>query len=175
MITRRLQKQDLLQSKEIWQESFDDKPAFVDWYFRRRFRPEEGMGIFSGSMLLSNLHLAPYRVRLCGRTFPSAYLVGLATRKQYRRQGLAKELLTFALRSLRESGVFFTFLMPFQIPFYTHLGWDICVQHRFYHLQPEKGSRENLEAVERETSPEPAVLDRVYRSWSLNFNGCLLR
>ena len=183
MITRRLQKKDLLQSKELWQESFDDKPAFVDWYFRRRFRPEDGIGVFSGSLLLSHLHLAPYRIRLRGRTFLSAYLIGLATRKQYRRQGLAKKLLTFTLRFLRENGVFFTFLMPFQIPFYTHLGWDICVQHRLYRLPPEEDSPgktasrspEKPEKLEKETSPEPAVFDRIYRSWSLSLDGCLLR
>lgn len=183
MIARRLQEQDMRQAKEIWEESFDDKPAFVDWYFRRRFRPEEGLGIFSGSLLLSNLHLAPYRLRLRGRVFPSAYLIGLATREEYRRQGLAKELLTFALRTLREKGVFFTFLMPFAIPFYTHLGWGICGQHRIYRLPPEAkipgnktpGGLEKPERAKKETSPDPAVLDRIYRNWSLRLDGCLLR
>lgn len=183
MIARCLQKKDLLQAKEIWQECFDDMPAFVDWYFYRRFRPEEALGIFSGSLLLCNLHLVPYRIRLRGRTFPSAYLVGLATREQYRRQGLAKELLTFALRFLREKGIFFTFLMPFHIPFYTHLGWDICVRHRIYRLPPEAngpkksgpGGPEMPGKVEQDTSPKPAVFDRIYRRWSAELDGCLLR
>jgi predicted acetyltransferase len=136
VIIRCLQAQDMPQAREIWEEAFTDKPAFVDWYFHRRFQPEEGIGIFSGSRLLCNLHLMPYQLRLRGRVFPSAYLIGLATREEYRRQGLAKELLTFTLRSLRERGVFFTFLMPFAIPFYTHLGWGICGQHRIYRLPP---------------------------------------
>ena len=165
MITRRLQEQDMRQAREIWEESFNDKPAFIDWYFRRRFRPEEGIGIFSGSLLLCNLHLAPYRVRLRGRTFPSAYLIGLATREEYRRQGLAKELLTFTLRSLRKKGVFFTFLMPFAMSFYTRLGWGICGQHRIYRLSPaaifpekeSSGTPGKTERAGKESSPEPAV------------------
>lgn len=186
MIIRSLQQKDLPQAKEIWQECFDDLPAFVDWYFSRRFRPEEALGIFSGSRLLCNLHLVPYRLRLRGWTFPSAYLVGLATREAYRRQGLAKKLLTFTLRFLREKGIFFTFLMPFQIPFYTHLGWGICARHRLYRFPPETGGppqngpggQEMPGKVERETSPaspEPAVFDRIYRRWSAGLDGCLLR
>ena len=194
MITRYLQEQDLPQAREIWEEAFDDKPAFVDWYFRRRFRPGEGVGIFSGSLLLCDLHLAPYRIKLRGRTFPTAYLVGLATREEYRRQGLAKELLTFALRSLREKGVFFTFLMPFAIPFYTRLGWGVCGQHRIYRLAPgagipgeespgspgkpgraEKESPSEPTVAGKEDAPDPALLDRIYRNWSSHLDGWLLR
>jgi len=194
LITRYLQEQDLPQAREIWEEAFDDKPAFVDWYFRRRFRPGEGVGIFSGSLLLCDLHLAPYRIKLRGRTFPTAYLVGLATREEYRRQGLAKELLTFALRSLREKGVFFTFLMPFAIPFYTRLGWGVCGQHRIYRLAPgagipgeespgspgkpgraEKESPSEPTVAGKEDAPDPALLDRIYRNWSSHLDGWLLR
>src|SRR5690606_25657811 len=171
-----LQEQDLPQAREIWEEAFDDKPAFVDWYFRRRFRPGEGVGIFSGSLLLCNLHLVPYRIRLRGRSIPTAYLVGLATREEYRRQGLAKSLLTFALRSLREKGVFFTFLMPFAIPFYTRLGWGICGQHRIYLLPPGTkfpAEKDPGTVAVKDSAPDPAVLDRIYQTWSSHFDGCL--
>ena len=73
---RQLTPADLSQAREVWESSFNDQPAFLDWYFRDRFHPEEGLGVFAGDQgkdapLLSGLHLAPYYFRRRGRILPA--------------------------------------------------------------------------------------------------------
>lgn len=180
MVIRPLKEEELSQAREIWEECFDDKPAFVDWYFQNRFRPEEGLGVFistpGGPTLLADLHLAPYRLRLRKKTYHSAYLVGLATRPQCRRRGLAKKLLTYALRHLAEKKIYFTFLMPFDLNFYTRLGWGVISHHRL--CRPAfSGNNPKVDTgrIFQTKTPQIPEFIRLYSEWAAAFDGFPLR
>lgn len=134
MKIRPLNQADLIQARQLWEACFHDHPAFLDWYFQTRFQPEDGLGIFQGQRLLCDLHLAPRQIKIRNKIYPSAYLIALATDPAFRRLGLAKNLLTYALRHLAAHRRFFTFLLPFDTMFYTRLGWGIYADHRLYLL-----------------------------------------
>ena len=108
----------------------------MDWYFQTRFRPADGLGIFQDGQLVCDLHLSPRRIKIRQQSYPSAYLIALATAPAHRRLGLAKKLLTYALRHLVAKGIFFTFLLPFNTEFYTRLGWGEWADHHLYYLPP---------------------------------------
>jgi len=183
MEIRPLTARDMDQARRLWEECFDDHPSFLDWYFQFRFHPQDGLGLFVGRQLLSDLHLSPRKIKLRQQVFPTAYLIALATAPAFRRQGLAKNLLTFALRHLAAKRLFFTFLMPFNVEFYTRLGWGVCCQLRHFAL-PQAAPGIALE-IEKDISqasfqfrpvePDPQFLTMIYQRWSTQFDTALLR
>lgn len=136
MEIRPLKPHDMGQARTLWEVCFEDLPAFLDWYFQARFQPDDGLGIFLDGQLVCDLHLSPRMIKIRQQNYPSAYLIALATAPPYRQQGLAKTLLTYALRHLAAKGIYFTFLLPFNTKFYTRLGWGEWADHRLYYLPP---------------------------------------
>lgn len=197
MAIRTLHARELDTAKEIWLSCFDDQPAFVDWYFAHRVKPHEVMGYFQGATeqsLLADLHLAPYQIRLRNTVFPSAYLIALATRPAYRRRGIAKEILSYTLAHLAEKGVCFTILLPFDIKFYTRLGWGIISRHQTIQLKSSptdnRGDAARASSIPAKShngaeiqrfhrftkaAPEIPPLQTVYEKWAEHFAGFLLR
>ena len=90
MEIRPLTPHDMGQARALWEECFEDLPAFLDWYFQTRFRPADGLGIFQDGQLVCDLHLSPCRIKIRQQSYPSAYLIALATAPAHRRLGLAK-------------------------------------------------------------------------------------
>lgn len=179
---RQLTPADLSQAREVWESSFNDQPAFLDWYFRDRFHPEEGLGVFAEDQgkdapLLSGLHLAPYYFRRRGQILPTAYLIALATRSEYRRKGLATRLLKHALNHLAATGRCFTFLLPFNLEFYYRLGWGPLSALRSYRLLPQQAltGPASSGSVARTDSPRLTDLKRIFSSWSSQFDNYLQR
>ncbi|NLW55516.1 MAG: GNAT family N-acetyltransferase [Firmicutes bacterium] len=174
---------DMDQARRLWEECFDDHPSFLDWYFQFRFQPQDGLGVFSNRRLLSDLHLSPRKIKLRQQVFPSAYLIALATHPDFRRQGLAKKLLTFALRHLAANHLFFTFLMPFKVEFYTRLGWGVCCRHQHFTLPTAAsgttpGTEKNNSSVPfqyRPVEPDQQVLAMIYQRWITQFDTALVR
>lgn len=184
MVIRPLTEPDMDQARRLWEECFDDHPAFLDWYFQSRFQPQDGLGLFTDRRLLSDLHLAPRKIKIRKQVHPSAYLIALATTPDSRRQGLAKKLLLFALRHLAANHIFFTFLMPFNVEFYTRLGWSVCCRHQIYSFPPTEpghppkpGSSNYSPALFRfrQAAPDDQVLAMIYKRWSERFDTSLLR
>jgi predicted acetyltransferase len=199
MTIRTLQDQELSMAKEIWHTCFDDQPAFVDWYFANRIKPHEVMGYFPAKgdrSLLADLHMAPYQLRLRNKLFPCAYLIALATRPEYRGRGIAKELLRHTLTHLAERGVCFSILLPFDLGFYTRLGWGVISRHQTIQVKkfpaqntPERPLASPAPASSGQTLPggkriksfaktypeEIQQLQMIYEKWTERFDGNLLR
>ncbi len=163
------------QARCLWEECFEDSSAFLDWYFEHRFQAKDGLGLFSNGLLLSSLHLSPRKVRIRKHTYPSAYLIALATKPAFRNQGLAKKLLTYALRHLAANNIFFTFLMPFNLQFYTRLGWGIYCQHELYRIPflTIEDSHPNFSLFSAESDYH--LLEKIYNNWEKKFDGALIR
>ncbi len=166
---------EMSQVRCLWEECFEDSPAFLDWYFKYRFQAKDGLGLFSDGLLLSSLHLSPRKIRIRKYTYPSAYLIALATKPAFRKQGLAKKLLTYALRHLAANNIFFTFLMPFNLQFYTRLGWGIYCQHEFYQIPylTAEDPHPNLSLIS--SISDYHLLEKIYNKWEKKFNGALIR
>lgn len=183
MEIRPLTRNDMDQARALWETCFEDIPAFLDWYFQIRFQPEDGLGVFLDGRLVCDLHLAPREIKLRNQTYSSAYLIALATAPAFRRQGLAKKLLTYALRHLAAKGIGFTFLLPFNTEFYTRLGWGEWADHRLYHLptayrrrcHPDPTATSNSPWRFRQVKPEQTLLAEIYEHSFANFDGGLYR
>lgn len=94
--------------KALWQEAFGDGDDFIDSFLIRHYSRRRMLCTQRDGRLASMLHLIPFESEL-GRT---TYVYGVATAEQFRRQGLAADLLREAVRTCRERGDDALMLIP---------------------------------------------------------------
>ncbi len=103
--------------RPLWEEVFaEDSKAFTDYYFANKAERNLVMTRKEGEQIVSMLHLTPY---MTGRMESVCYIVGVATKEAYRRQGLMADMMKEALQFMKAEGQPFTFLMPANPAYYT--------------------------------------------------------
>lgn len=120
MKLRRLDPAEHGKTRRLWEEVFsDDTKAFLDYYYYIKTRDNAIYVIEEDGEICSMLQLNPYTVRVEGQEFPSAYIIAVATRKEYRSRGYMGALLRTSLKEMYSRGIPFTFLMPAAEAIYT--------------------------------------------------------
>ncbi|ROR26284.1 putative acetyltransferase [Mobilisporobacter senegalensis] len=99
-------------SYDLWKLCFGDTREYMDNYFAWRLKENQILSLYSDEAMTSMIHLNPYPLILSGKEIQTNYIVGVATRPEYRKQGLMRKLLTKALEDMYEEGHEFTWLMP---------------------------------------------------------------
>lgn len=126
--------------RALWEQVFNDSPAFVDLYFERRFSEERTFYAERGGRVVCAMQSLPYTFNYLGKTLPVGYVSGLATLPAFRRQGLASYVLRQSHDSLRREGAAFSFLIPADdhaARFYRNHGYTPCFRKPvFPHLPP---------------------------------------
>lgn len=140
---RPAQAADIPELKRLWRASFaeDAQGPFVDWYFRRRFQPENCWLLAENgpnnpdSNIVAMCHAPLTEMQLAdGDRLPIPYIQGVATAAEYRRQGLCRRLLAGVEAELARRGHSFCLLKPFDPAFYQPLGYQFCTYLRRYEL-----------------------------------------
>jgi len=103
----------------LWQACFHDTKAFADYYFERIFKHNRVMTLKESDVIVSMLHLNPYRIYLDGKVVNSEYIVGVATEKSHRCKGYMRLLLIMAMKELYKEKKPFVYLMPARESIYT--------------------------------------------------------
>jgi len=103
----------------LWQDCFGDSKEYTDFYFKWKVKDNRILTIYKGETLCSMLHLNPYLLSVRGKEVSANYIVGVATKKEERRQGLMKILLEKALHQMYLEKMPFTYLMPAAEAIYT--------------------------------------------------------
>jgi predicted acetyltransferase len=104
---------------DLWQECFGDSREYTDFYFKWKVKDNRILTIYKKETLCSMLHLNPYLISVRERQVPANYIVGVATKKEERRQGLMRILLEKALHRMYLEKMPFTYLMPAAEAIYT--------------------------------------------------------
>jgi predicted acetyltransferase len=103
----------------MYQEIFEDPEPFADYYFQMIYPKNQVLEIKNEEELAAMLHLNPYTLVWGKKEFAASYIVAVATRACYRRQGKMAELLQRAFSDLSASGQLFTYLIPANEAYYT--------------------------------------------------------
>jgi len=103
----------------LWQDCFGDSKEYTDFYFKWKVKDNRILTIYKKETLSSMLHLNPYLLSVRGEQVPANYIVGVATKKEERRQGLMKILLEKAFHQMYQEKMPFTYLMPAAEAIYT--------------------------------------------------------
>ena len=86
MIIRKLEQSEHIATRKLWEEIFpEDTKAFLDYYYYIKAAKNQIYVVEEDGRICSMLQLNPYRIRLEDKSFPSEYIVAVATKKEYRR------------------------------------------------------------------------------------------
>ena len=126
--------------RALWEQVFNDSPAFVDLYFKRRFSEELTFYAERRGRVVCAMQSLPYTFNYLGKTLPVGYVSGLATLPAFRRQGLASHVLRQSHDALRHEGAAFSFLIPANretARFYAAHGYRFCFRKPLFTRLPQ--------------------------------------
>ena len=102
-----------LKTRELYEENFDigDKD-FVDYYYQTIIKRNEVAVMEDNGNIISMVHLNPYEYNICGDIKTIHYLVGIATKEEYRNKGYISKTLNLVIDYLNDLKEPFCFLVP---------------------------------------------------------------
>lgn len=106
---------DMERLKAIWKLCFGDGDSFIDFYFARRFQPEQVAVYLADQVITAMLTMIPIRyVNGLGeqKTRQGAMLYAIATHPDFQRRGIASELMEWALAYLGSQQIELCVLVP---------------------------------------------------------------
>lgn len=151
-------------ARRIWDICFpEDAGEYAEYYFSRRTAAENVVGAFEEGELAACLHVIPQRITVRGRSLPIGMIAGVGTLPEFRRRGLAGEMLAAAKELLRKRGAYGAMLQPVNTAYYTSSGFVPYSVKDIYIVKGGGGSfRESAGAAE--------LLD-IYRYYASDFDG----
>lgn len=168
MTIRLLTPEDKAQTKALWQSSFDDPPAFVDWFFENRYLPEWSVGVFDGEALISAIHGMPMALSSGDGSFHALMTSGVATVPRERGKGHMYDAMRFLQAEAEQRGVHALFNHPQRPGAYAHLRFRPSTYTKYW-----QGKGEYRPGNIAPFSEEKAF--QVYSSISQRYAGFALR
>lgn len=114
----------LIKVKKLWNDIFNDTVQFEEYYFEYKCRDNEILCGYIDDELVSMVHLNPYLYETINKVSKVHYIVGVAVVEKYRKMGIMKKMLNYAIKHLEELNEIFTFLMPEKEEYYSSLGFE---------------------------------------------------
>ena len=117
------------ETRHLWERSFADPRAFIDLYFREKYRKERNEVILRDGRVVSALQKLPYPMTYGGRMLSASYISGACTDEHYRKRGLMGELLNQTHRAMYAEKAVFSFLIPATAElgsYYVKFGYTPC-------------------------------------------------
>ena len=121
---RYISQEQCLETRGVWEEVFsEDSQIFTEYYYRVKAPANEGFVLEGSDGIRAMLFLTPEKMQIHETQVQSAYIVGVATRQQYRHRGYMACLLRESFQMLRQRKVPFVFLMPASAAIYEPFGF----------------------------------------------------
>lgn len=152
------------ETRHLWERSFADPRAFIDLYFREKYRTERNEVIMRDGRVVSALQKLPYPITYGGHMLPASYISGACTDEAYRRRGLMGELLDQTHRAMQAEGAVLGFLIPATpelAPYYAKFGYTPCFRFAWDTVTP-KPMAEDVEVVQATEPPLEYIRTRMH-------------
>jgi predicted acetyltransferase len=134
--------------------------------------------IFNDEILTAKLHLLPLEIWLGKEKFSMGGIAGVATYPEYRRKGYVRSLISHSLERMKNQGMIFSMLHPFNINFYRKYGWEVFayfdkVYLKKKDLQPMSEVKGFVRRFNKDSYPDE--LHSMYDQYAKEHNGMLVR
>lgn len=98
--------------KKLWKVVFGDSEEFLDLYFNERFQYEQCLIYIEGEQVCASLQMLPYQLQLKGASYSACYIFAVMTAPSERHKGYMRQLMEYALNTLKQRGIPLVFLIP---------------------------------------------------------------
>ena len=118
---------------DLWQESFDDSPEYVEFFFNHVYKPENTLVVKRDGFIVSALQMIPYKAMWCKKVMEVAYVCGACTHRFSRGHGFMKALVRHAKIEMKRRGFDFAVVIPAEpslFDFYEKLGFTKKIFHQ---------------------------------------------
>lgn len=162
--------------KDLWTYCFADSKAYVDFYFKNKYKPEKTLVVEDSGRILSAIHLNQHELSLYGKNLDTSYIVGVSTLAEARGMGFMSDLMTRSLYEIAYMGQSFCILMPIDHRLYRSYGFENSYDMLEIDLNIFDLKKFKLEGTFKRANEEYVddVLD-IYLSSTANYNGFALR
>lgn len=155
--------------KTLWGLCFNDSKAFIEMYFRLRYKNDVNIAIESGGEIISALQMLPYPMTFCGETVRTSYISGACTHPDFRGKGVMRELLSQAFARMFRGEVLFSTLIPAEpwlFDYYRQMGYASVFGYSTQEISvPETSPSERIK-VKTVTKPQKEVYQYLNRKLS---------
>lgn len=143
-----LEKEECLRLRPLWEEVFyEDSVQFTEYYFGEKAMRNVGFALCGEEGIRAMLYLTPYSLMMrAGNDWDCRelnYIIGVATKQEYRHRGYMNRLLRAALEQMHKEKKPFTFLMPANPAIYEPYQFTYVYNRPRYRL--DKRYNHNLE------------------------------
>ena len=151
------------ETRHLWERSFADPRAFIDLYFREKYRKERNEVIQRNGHVVSALQKLPYPITYGGHMLPASYISGACTDENLRRRGLMGELLNQTHRAMQAEGAMISFLIPATAElsvYYAKHGYTPCFRFAWKTMSAQPQTEE-IEVVQSSEPPLEYIRTRM--------------
>ncbi|MDR1774085.1 MAG: GNAT family N-acetyltransferase [Clostridioides sp.] len=135
MIKARLAtEKDLKDVRKIWDYCFNDPEEYADYYFQKRYKPNNNVVVELDGEIVSSVQLSPFKMKLGENEYDASYVIGVSTLPEARSKGCMKEMLTYSLNELYARNIYISILMPIDYRIYKRYGYENCYDLMRYEI-----------------------------------------
>ncbi len=118
---------DIDKLKRLWKISFGDNDDYINLFFSKKFKPKFTV-VFENDEgdIVSSLFIQKYKITFYKSFLPVAYFCGIATLPEYRKKGIASQLVSFAENYCKKKKIQIFVLVPAEkslFDYYEKLGY----------------------------------------------------
>lgn len=146
---------------KMWEVCFGSPKAYMDIYFKEKYRNENTLVYFEGEKAVASLQLLFYKFTYCGTEISAAYISGACTLPEARRKGYMAVLLKGTLHELAKRDIPLTILVPQEM-------WLLQFYDKFGYAQTFDSGKEILQLQEL-MNRYPDSLQSAYAEFDGNF------
>lgn len=147
---------------DMWKTVFGDSDAYMEIYFREKYRNENTLIYFENEKAVASLQMLPYQFTFCGAEIPILYHSGVCTLPKARKKGYMDKLLMASFEHAQKNDVPLMMLVP-QEP------WLLKFYDKYGFAQTFDSGTEELPSLKKLIEDYPGDLHAAWREFNTWF------
>ncbi len=158
---RYLEQEEKILTKPLYQEAFfEDSAGFVKYYYSEKIKDNRILADIEESVK-SMIMLNPYTISVFNKKYCLDYIVAVATKKEYKRQGYMRRLLDKTLIDMNEIKVPFTYLIPANKDYYLPFDFSFVARKNEYNVDLSDYKKSVIRGVKLDIGAAEKILDFI--------------
>ena len=158
---RYLEQEEKILTKPLYQEAFfEDSAGFVKYYYSEKIKDNRILADIEDGVR-SMIMLNPYTISVFNKKYYLDYIVAVATKKEYKRQGYMRRLLDKTLIDMNEIKVPFTYLIPANKDYYLPFDFSFVARKNEYNVDLSEYKKSVISGVKLDIEVAEKILDFI--------------